>query len=83
VSRYFQRWCQDGTLKGLLHALARYLYERGEIDISEAFIDGTFAGAKKGLCCREDEAREGDQDHGNCRPLWSSYRRWNCKCFAA
>ncbi len=46
--RYFQQWCRDGTLKRLLHALARDLYERGKIDISEAFIDGTFAGAKKG-----------------------------------
>ncbi len=46
--RYFQQWCRDGTLKGLLHALARDLYERGKIDISESFIDGTFAGAKKG-----------------------------------
>ncbi len=46
--RYFQQWCRDGTLRGLLHALAQDLHERGEIDISEAFIDGTFAGAKKG-----------------------------------
>jgi transposase len=46
--RYFQRWCRDGTLKRILHALAEDLYERGGIDISEAFIDGTFAGAKKG-----------------------------------
>lgn len=46
--RYFQQWCRDGTLKGLLHALAQDLYERGEINITEAFIDGTFAGAKKG-----------------------------------
>ncbi len=45
--RYFQQWCRDGTLRGLLHALAQDLHERGEIDISEAFIDGTFAGAKK------------------------------------
>ena len=46
--RYFQQWCRDGTLTRVLHALARDLYERGGIDISEAFIDGTFAGAKKG-----------------------------------
>ncbi len=45
--RYFQQWCRDGTLEGLLHALAQDLYARGKIDISEAFIDGTFAGAKK------------------------------------
>ena len=46
--RYFQQWSRDGTLKRLFHALARDLYERGGIDLSEAFIDGTFAGAKKG-----------------------------------
>jgi transposase len=46
--RYFQEWCRDGTLKRILHALAEDLHERGGIDISEAFIDGTFAGAKKG-----------------------------------
>ena len=43
--RYFQEWCRDGTLKRILHALAEDLYQRGGIDISEAFIDGTFAGA--------------------------------------
>ena len=46
--RYFQEWCRDGTLKRILHALAEDLYHRGGIDISEAFIDGSFAGAKKG-----------------------------------
>lgn len=46
--RYFQEWSRDGTVKRILHALAEDLYQRGGIDISEAFIDGTFAGAKKG-----------------------------------
>ena len=46
--RYFQQWSRDGTLTRILHALAQDLYQRGGIDISEAFIDGTFAGAKKG-----------------------------------
>ena len=46
--RYFQEWCRDRTLKRILHTLAEDLYQRGGIDISEAFIDGTFAGAKKG-----------------------------------
>ena len=35
------------------------------------------------LCRRKDQAREGDQDHGNCRPPWSSRRRLHRKCFAA
>lgn len=46
--RRFQQWCRDGTLERVLHALAEDLYRRGGIDLSEAFIDGTFAGAKKG-----------------------------------
>ncbi len=46
--RYFQEWSRDGTLDRILEALAEDLYERGGIDITEAFIDGTFAGAKKG-----------------------------------
>ncbi len=46
--RYFQEWSREGTLKRMLHALAEDLYHRGGIDVSEAFIDGTFAGAKKG-----------------------------------
>ena len=46
--RYFQQWTRAGTLRRILRALAEDLYERGAIDLSEAFIDGTFAGAKKG-----------------------------------
>ena len=46
--RYFQEWSQNGTIEGVLHALAKDLYQRGRIDITEAFIDGTFSGAKKG-----------------------------------
>lgn len=46
--RYFQEWSRNGTLKRILHTLAEDLYQRGGIDIREAFIDGTFAGAKKG-----------------------------------
>jgi transposase len=46
--RRYQQWCRDGTIERVLHALAEHLYKRGGIDITEAFIDGTFAGAKKG-----------------------------------
>ncbi len=46
--RRFQHWCRDGALKRVLHALAEGLYERGAIDLTECFIDATFAGAKKG-----------------------------------
>ena len=46
--RRFQQWCRDGTIERVLHALARDLEKRGKIDLTEAFIDGTFSGAKKG-----------------------------------
>jgi transposase len=46
--RWFQRWCEDGTLKEVLCELARDLRERGGIEDIEAYIDGTYAPAKKG-----------------------------------
>jgi len=46
--RRFQRWVKDGTLKKVLETLAEDLLERGKLDLSETFIDGTFASAKKG-----------------------------------
>jgi len=38
----------DGTLKWVLTALAEYLRERGMLDLSECFIDGTFITARGG-----------------------------------
>lgn len=46
--RWFQRWRKDGVFERLLAALAEDLRDRGSIDLREAFIDGTFAPAKKG-----------------------------------
>jgi transposase len=46
--RRFQRWVRDGTLERVLEALAQDLKERGKLDLSECFIDGTFVVAKKG-----------------------------------
>ena len=46
--RRFQQWSRDGTLRNVLEALAEDLRTRGELDLSECFIDGTFIVAKKG-----------------------------------
>ena len=46
--RRFQHWVESGTMQRVLEALARDLEARGQLDLSECFIDGTFAGAKKG-----------------------------------
>lgn len=47
--RRFQQWVRDGTIERALQALAEDLRERGGIDLREAFIDGTFSSAKKGV----------------------------------
>src|SRR3712207_4601731 len=46
--RRFQQWIREGVLSGVLEALAEDLKERGGLDLSECFIDGTFVVAKKG-----------------------------------
>ena len=51
--RRFQTWARDGTLRRVLQALAEDLRERGKLDPTEAFIDGSFAGAKKGASASE------------------------------
>jgi transposase len=46
--RSFQRWVEEGVLASVLEALAEDLEKRGNLDLSECFIDGTFVVAKKG-----------------------------------
>jgi len=46
--RRFQQWQRSGRLDRLLQRLAEDLRDRGRIDLSEAFVDATFAAAKKG-----------------------------------
>ena len=46
--RRFQEWTESGVFAKILTALAKDLKERGGIDLSEGFIDGAFAPAKKG-----------------------------------
>jgi hypothetical protein len=50
---------RQGVFRLIAHELAQDLYERGEIDIREAFIDGTFVPAKKGvlLSARQSAAK--------------------------
>jgi len=46
--RRFQRWVREGTLVKVLRALAEDLLARGQLDLSETFIDASFSSAKKG-----------------------------------
>ena len=46
--RRFQAWVEAGIMEAVLQALARDLQQRGGLDLSECFVDATFASAKKG-----------------------------------
>jgi transposase len=46
--RRFQHWIRTGKLEEALRLLARLLYEQGKLNLEEAFVDATFASAKKG-----------------------------------
>ena len=47
--RRFQSWAKKKVMKKCLEALCKDLIERGKIDLSECYIDGSFASAKKGV----------------------------------
>jgi hypothetical protein len=46
--RRFQQWVRSGVMRGVLEAPAKDPRSRGGFDLEEAFIDGSFAPAKKG-----------------------------------
>jgi transposase len=46
--RRFQRWVKAGVFCRIVEGLAADLQERGRLDLREAFVDGSFAPAKKG-----------------------------------
>lgn len=56
--RYFQKWVQCGLWNKVLWRIACDLKERGKIDLTECFIDGTFAAAKKGALVLEKLRKE-------------------------
>ncbi len=51
--RRFQRWSEEGVLDEILRALAEDLKDRGGLDVSECFVDGTFGGASVGKAKRD------------------------------
>src|SRR5580704_5011607 len=66
--RRFQQWIRSGKLEAALKLLARHLYERGKLNLDEAFVDATFASAKKGGFAVAHTAGQRHQDR--------RYRRW-------
>ncbi len=46
--RRLQEWVRSGTFEAILRALVQEMKERGDLDLTECFIDGSFVIAKKG-----------------------------------
>jgi transposase len=46
--RRFQQWVRSGIMRSVFEALAEDLRTQRRLDVSESFIDGSFAPAKKG-----------------------------------
>jgi transposase len=46
--RRFQQWVRSGKLEQAVRLLAGHLWIKGKLNLEEAFVDATFAGAKKG-----------------------------------
>jgi transposase len=44
----FQKWVKEGVLQAVLRGLAEDLRQRGKVDLTEAYVDGSHAGAKRG-----------------------------------
>jgi len=64
--RRFQDWAEEGVIAEILEYVAHDLHEQGDIDLSECFIDGSFAPAKKGDLKLARPRKEKEQR------LWSS-----------
>ena len=47
--RRFQQWVRSGVMRGVLEAVAEDLRLRGRFNLEGAFIDGSFAPAKRGV----------------------------------
>lgn len=56
--RRFQQWVRSGVMTKIMTALANELAARGAIDVREAFIDASFAPAKKGALRSERQNAE-------------------------
>jgi transposase len=61
--RRFQQWVRTGKLEEALHRLAKRLQAEGKLKLEEAFVDATFASAKKGAWRSVPRAaRQGHED---------------------
>lgn len=70
--RRFQQWVRCGVMKVVFEALALKMKLRGRLDVEEAFIDGSFAPAKKGV------SKLGKRNEAKVRKSWPSQTATVC-----
>jgi transposase len=68
VHRRFQQWVRTGALAEAVRKLAQRLQADGRLNLEEAFIDATFAAAKKGAS-EWDRPSEGKGRRSRLSPL--------------
>jgi transposase len=56
--RRFQKWVKEGVLVAVLKGLAEDLRTRGKLDLTEAYVDGSHAGAKRGALWLDELAAD-------------------------
>ena len=81
--RRFQEWVEKGVFEEVLRALVKDVKERGGLDLTECFIDGSFVIAKRGRWGGKNQAGQRYKAHGSGRWRWFSSRHIRWKCFAA
>jgi len=57
--RRLKRWQEEGVWERLWQRLLQTLDKRGRLEWKRAFLDGSFAPAKRGACRGADEEGEG------------------------
>ena len=65
--RRLQRWEEEGVWLEIWRTFLGTLDQRGQLDWSEAFADGSFAPAKKGAWCWQNQAGERHKVDGGGR----------------
>ena len=75
--RRFQQWVRSGIMRGVLEAVAEDLQIRGRLDVREAFIDGSFAPAKKGD--RRSAKRNAVRERRSWQWQTAMVFRWLCQ----
>jgi hypothetical protein len=65
--RRLQQWEKEGVWLQAWRTLLGALDQEGLLKWDEAFLDGSFAPAKKGLCRRQNQAGQGHEVDGTGR----------------